>query len=828
MAKPVNLIRNVKAILKPKDITTFGKRWAVQDGADGYPMVNVTVTDTTQDVKMYLEGSNEITVYPVASDVSKLCKGALMSFPNIDTIFLFSAEMVDIAEETQGLGDYLSYLSLLSKIYVPSALLDDYKNAYASLSSKFDIIVEDLTITIEWVGNNTLTSEEITRQLNTLESAYLNQATKLVIDDRYTDYLDTLWAYNFTEKIPYLNNNIWHGATKIDLTAFEITGSGTLTSEIIESSIASISSDKLSGITKIIIDSGFTNVSSNPFADITVILPNVEKLELKGNTRFYRINALSWVKELTLNDYSGSYNLYLSGLVQAGYTFIFKGTQYVNFIDTSWAKNIIAETQETISGFGLTNWRVKADIYAPKAKTVNGFSGASSSKIYFPNLETFNNSLGNQYNYWGFIYIVKPNIVLTGTINESYLPKKPNAQSYQFSGFVTTYNLLEHYMNKVDSNWEKIRNVGCLFGVLHICSILPTFTGQEVGNFIGQIYYDKETNKQWKWTENGWVEYASGFPTGYYDNTQWDERWFSDDRLVNAISTPTNASADGDYYLKLVWNNPTLTINAKSGETTLTSAIVTRELAKASSNKSVVTKVIVPVDFTAYDSGTITAIQNAGFTNLRYLETTYSGGAMELDLQGDIVAKIVEIGKTLDEALVYARTFNSSYSQNDLNLIIIPPLSIKLGDNGAFVGCSNLVYVAKNSMPTTGSYVFIEIKSLIKIEELTVDNNYPNASFINRCDNLAEMKIIYLSCTYTQTMTITRTKFVKIIMQGYIQDLDVSGGLSSNITREALVDLINSLGTPSTQKTLTIGATNLAKLTAEDIAIATAKNWVVQ
>ena len=51
---------------------------------------------------------------------------------------------------------------------------------------------------------------------------------------------------------------------------------------------------------------------------------------------------------------------------------------------------------------------------------------------------------------------------------------------------------------------------------------------------------------------------------------------------------------------------------------------------------------------------------------------------------------------------------------------------------------------------------------------------------------------------------------------------------STKLTREALVVVLNNLGTPTSTQTLTLGSTNLAKLTEEDIAIATEKNWTLQ
>ena len=50
---------------------------------------------------------------------------------------------------------------------------------------------------------------------------------------------------------------------------------------------------------------------------------------------------------------------------------------------------------------------------------------------------------------------------------------------------------------------------------------------------------------------------------------------------------------------------------------------------------------------------------------------------------------------------------------------------------------------------------------------------------------------------------------------------------STKMEREALLEVINNLATVTSTRTLTMGSTLKAKLTDDDIAIATAKGWTI-
>ena len=57
--------------------------------------------------------------------------------------------------------------------------------------------------------------------------------------------------------------------------------------------------------------------------------------------------------------------------------------------------------------------------------------------------------------------------------------------------------------------------------------------------------------------------------------------------------------------------------------------------------------------------------------------------------------------------------------------------------------------------------------------------------------------------------------------------ISVAFGFATKLTHDSLMSIINNLATVTTTQTLTIGATNIAKLTTDEIAIATGKGWTV-
>lgn len=163
-----------------------------------------------------------------------------------------------------------------------------------------------------------------------------------------------------------------------------------------------------------------------------------------------------------------------------------------------------------------------------------------------------------------------------------------------------------------------------------------------------------------------------------------------------------------------------------------------------------------------------------------------------------------------------------SVTLNDLN----PDMVYSLDQ--AFFDCGWLKNVSLNT--TTGA--LIKVKSMSEtfnyssqLETLPLmDLTRCNMFSITGCNSLKSIPAYDLS----NITTISIGNLYKL-EEFHATGMKVSFNISSStkFTREALVEILNNLATVTTTQTLTMGATNLAKLTDSDKAIATDKGWTL-
>lgn len=127
------------------------------------------------------------------------------------------------------------------------------------------------------------------------------------------------------------------------------------------------------------------------------------------------------------------------------------------------------------------------------------------------------------------------------------------------------------------------------------------------------------------------------------------------------------------------------------------------------------------------------------------------------------------------------------------------------GFDRVFYGCTNLQTISMTFVfpsSTRLSQTFYNCSSLKSIPAWD-------------CTNVIQFDTTFSGCSSLETVHLTNIRY----------SLNLSA--STQFTRDALNEIIGNLVDVGANRTLTIGATNLAKLTSDDIAVATAKGWTL-
>ena len=146
-----------------------------------------------------------------------------------------------------------------------------------------------------------------------------------------------------------------------------------------------------------------------------------------------------------------------------------------------------------------------------------------------------------------------------------------------------------------------------------------------------------------------------------------------------------------------------------------------------------------------------------------------------------------------------------------------------------FYDCSSLITVPlfDTTNVTNMAYMFYYCWSIITVP-LFDTTNVTNMSYMfSGCSSLATVPLFDTkNVTNMSNMFSGCSSLEAIHMININANLNISA--STKFTREALLEIIGNLkAQTSGTKTLTMGSTNLAKLTDEDKAIATSKGWTL-
>ena len=171
---------------------------------------------------------------------------------------------------------------------------------------------------------------------------------------------------------------------------------------------------------------------------------------------------------------------------------------------------------------------------------------------------------------------------------------------------------------------------------------------------------------------------------------------------------------------------------------------------------------------------------------------------------------------------VFQQSAVRSVTLNDLNPNIAYSLDQAFFDDGWLnsisLNTTTGVPVKVKSMSETFNYCS-QLKTL-PLMDLTQCKRFS----ITGCNSLESIPAYDLS-----NITSINLNSLYKLKEFHATGMKVSFNISSStqFTREALVEILNNLATVTTATTLTMGATNLAKLTDEDKLIATNKGWTL-
>jgi surface protein len=137
--------------------------------------------------------------------------------------------------------------------------------------------------------------------------------------------------------------------------------------------------------------------------------------------------------------------------------------------------------------------------------------------------------------------------------------------------------------------------------------------------------------------------------------------------------------------------------------------------------------------------------------------------------------------------------------------------------NSMFRDCSNLTSLDISNFNTSNvtdmAYMFDDCTSLTSLDMSNCD--------ISKCSEFSAFSSMFGSNSTNSCIALTDFKAPKNI------SASINFQYCTALSHDSLMSIINNLITVTSTKTLTLGATNLAKLTDEEKAIATNKGWTL-
>lgn len=171
--------------------------------------------------------------------------------------------------------------------------------------------------------------------------------------------------------------------------------------------------------------------------------------------------------------------------------------------------------------------------------------------------------------------------------------------------------------------------------------------------------------------------------------------------------------------------------------------------------------------------------------------------------------------------------------RNDKNLVFCPLVDTSKANNmqSMFSGCANLMQVPLLDTSNVVHFdeMFYNCTSLTTIPQFNTSNLYSAQLMFGGCSKLVKIPLLdFTKAEQLRSMLLACSELVEL---GGFTNLSVNLDLSSSrkLTADSIMNVINEAKDLSEtgSATLTLGTTNISKLTEQQIAIASAKGWTL-
>ena len=264
---------------------------------------------------------------------------------------------------------------------------------------------------------------------------------------------------------------------------------------------------------------------------------------------------------------------------------------------------------------------------------------------------------------------------------------------------------------------------------------------------------------------------------------------------------------------------------------------------------------IVDKSLTSADAGKVLTVKEDGTIDW---QTKGVGGGMKafFDAGGkcgnSVASSFDEVIGFDDTADLTDMSLMFNYCDNLTSIPLMDTSKVRDATN-MFCHCSKLTTIPSLDFSnlTIASHMFYYCKNLTSVPLMDTSKVTNMNAMFSQCTNLTTIplmdtsKVTYMSemfyyCPHLTTVPALDVSSVTDMSRMFtgcsnltaVSILNIGTSLnisaSTKFTREALLEIIGNLKTVSVTRTLTMGSTNLAKLTDDDKAIATNKGWTLE